>query len=242
MTTTRQKIAVLAVACLALLGAIGVAAPANAETSAVRLSATDEGQIRSFFTKFDVDSATQDQLVADFKAGIQWQSLTSTSVPATTSHKVSEGVDWNVETFADGSVRATGIGDSGANTPLSDRNGALSPRGVNDCGYSDGVAGNYYNCNIYYWVGVVTSNFKANFTINGSGYDSITSVWGSTFTAIGSCASSIPAPTIVKGSESSTGPAAAGFTATAQMCGYPYGTSFPSYLYVGGNRAWHEFS
>src|SRR5690606_24068857 len=122
-------------------------------------------------------------------------------------------------------------------------NGGISARGVDGCNYSAGKYGNFSNCHIYYWVGVVQLGFYANFSIVRGGNDKITSVWGGTLFAGGACAQHVPAPTITKGTGSSTGKATAGLTAQAAICPPVPGTvNFPSYLHVGGNQAQHVYS
>ncbi|WP_449407228.1 hypothetical protein [Microbacterium maritypicum] len=205
------------------------------ETTVSVLSPADEQTTRDFFEKFDVDVTTQDRLLAEFNAGESWDSMTSSATPVSVESRTIDGVSWTVSTFDDGSVRAEGIGSDAAA-------GGVSARGVDSCNYSVGKYGNFSNCHIYYWVGVVQLGFYANFSIVSGGNDKITSVWGGTLFAGGACSQSVPSPTIVKGTESSTGKAVAGLTAQATMCAINQTVNFPSYLHVGGNRADHVYS
>ncbi|PPH24831.1 hypothetical protein [Rathayibacter toxicus] len=120
--------------------------------------------------------------------------------------------------------------------------GGFRTLGVDDCGYSLGAQGNFVNCHIYYRVGTVQSGFYANFTITTNGPDAITSVWGGSFTALGSCSQSVPDVTIVTGRENAAGHAIAGYAPQATMCLTNYSTSFPSYLHVGADSAQHVYS
>lgn len=229
-------------ALFSAIGIIGLIAGLFAGTQAAQatqtapiLSPTDQAQLTEFFDKFNVSSVERASLMHAFYTGKTWQSMDGSSNPTSTETTTSNGVEWTVERFDDGSVRASGIGSNSTS-------GSVTVRGVNNCGYSAGKTGNFQSCYIYYWVGLVSSGFYANFTINASGYDKITSVWGGSFTAGGACSASVPAPSIVKGTESATGKAVAGYTPVATMCGLPYTTSFPSYLHVGGNQATHVYS
>jgi hypothetical protein len=230
-----------ATACAAAMCAATLAAPpltataAASNTRAVTLSSVEKSQLQDFFNQFGVDSSVRDRLISSFEQGAKWDSLSSASKPKSVERQVSKGLNWTVSTFTDGSIRAEAIGD-----PIVEP-GTVQTRGINDCGYSPGKTGNFRSCNIYYWVGAVQSGFKANFTINASGHDKITSVWAPSFTALGACGANVPDPRIVKGTESSTGKATAGYSPTATMCVTGYTTSFPSYLNVGGNRATHHY-
>jgi hypothetical protein len=217
------------------------ASAATAATPVIDLTDSEESQLRVFFDTFDVDTATQDELIATFESGGRWDSLSSESAPTSVDERVINGIPWMVTEYADGSVAASGIGGSPTSAEKAElARGGLSTQGVNDCGYSAGKTGSFSNCNIYYWVGAVTSSFRADFTIR-SGTDFITSARDSNFTAVGACSSSAPNPSIVRSIESGSSPAEAGFTASATMCVTGFTTTFPNYLRVGGNQATHYY-
>lgn len=208
------------------------------------LSEAAELDVREFFDKFDVPAATQNELIDNYEAGQQWDSLTSDATPASVEVVSSDGVEWTVNRFEDGSVRADGIGGGSASLGGNDDSGdSVVTLGVDGCGYSSGAYGNFFNCHIYYWVGLVQLGFYANFSINsGANNDQITTVWGGELFAGGGCSQSVPTASIVKGTESSTGPAVAGLTAQATTCVTNGTINFPSYLHVGGNQATHVYS
>ncbi|WP_427870940.1 hypothetical protein [Leucobacter luti] len=200
----------------------------------IQLKDRDRAQLQSCFDTFAVPKAQQDSLITSFLDGKMWKCVTNAESPVASEQLLRNGVRWNLDRFSDGSVRANGIG-----TPEFSQ--GHTPRGVNDCGYEPGKKGNFANCNIYYWVGLVQSGFRANFTVVHRGWDKITSVWAPSFTAIGACSANVPEPSIVKRTESPTGAAVAGFTPSATMCATNYSTTFPSYLHVGGDQATHHF-
>lgn len=227
---------------LSTLGGFGLAAIlslgfgsqlASASEPEPLFSPAEQEQLTSFFDTFDVSEPARKRLLASAASGETWQSMDGAATPVSSELIERDGVSWALERFRDGSVRATGVGGA---TP---EHGKV--RGVNDCGYRAGKTGSFKNCNIYYWVGLVQSGFRANFTINRSGYDSISAVWAPSFTALGACSASVPTPAVVKAKESSTGKAVAGYTPSATMCVTGYTTTFPSYLHVGGNQATHVF-
>nr|BFF09228.1 hypothetical protein GCM10025699_05310 [Microbacterium flavescens] len=222
----------------ALLMGVSIVSPAAAAEPApiVDLSDSDEVKVREFFDKFNVAEDTQDRLIAEFEAGGTWDAQSSTAKARKKSVREIDGVSWTVSTYADGSVRAEGIGEGPASA------GGVTPFGVDGCGYKAGATGNFSSCHIYYWVGVVQLGFYANFTISKTGYDKITSAWSGTLFAGGACSQNVPEARVVKGTESSTGKAVAGLTAQATMCATSFTVNFPSYLHVGGNQATHVYS
>lgn len=224
-------------AAIFALSTPAVASATTADEATIILSPADEQVARDFFDKFGVDLATQDRLLNEYRAGDSWDAMTSAAVPVSVEQQVSDGVTWTVNTFDDGSVRAEGIGSDSASL-----SGGVAARGVDGCNYSVGKYGNFSNCHIYAWVGVVQIGFYANFSIVSGGNDKITNVWGGTLFAGGACSQSVPPAQIIKGTESSTGKAIAGLTAQATMCGTMFNVSFPTYLHVGGNRADHVYS
>lgn len=232
----RTRVLAMVAAAILMVGGAPMAASADTTEPTSIMSPSDEQVARDFFDKFEVPAATQDRLINDFNAGGSWDSFSSSSEPTLVETRRFDGVSWTVSTFDDGSVRAEGIGSDAAA-------GGIAARGVDGCNYSAGKFGNFSNCHIYYWVGAVQMGFYANFSIVSGGNDKITSVWGGTLFAAGACGQSVPAPTIIKGTESSTGKAIAGLTAQATMCPpLPATVNFPSYLHVGGNQAQHVYS
>lgn len=223
---------------VAVASALTLVAPTtvHAAETAAPLPAAKEAYLRDFMTMFDVPKAKQELLIDDLERGEIWDSFSGSVDPVSTSRKTTQGQVWTVDRFPDGSVVAQSIEQA----PL--KPGGVQPMGVNDCGYTSGKFGNYSNCNIYYWVGVVSLNFKANFSIVSGGYDRITLAWSFTYSIGAACSASIASSGIVKGTESATGKAIAGFVVNAQMCGVPFSQTFPSYLYVGSNKALHEYS
>lgn len=199
------------------------------------MSVSDEKVVRQFFDKFAVSGDTQDRLIDEFKAGGSWDSLSSSSEPVSIETRDLGETSWTVSTFDDGSVRAEGIGSDVAD-------GAVSTLGVDGCNYSVGKFGNFSNCHIYYWVGLVQLGWYANFSIVSGGSDKITSAWGGSLWATGACSQEVPEARVIKGTESSTGKALAGLTAQASMCAVPGVVNFETYLHVGANRANHVYS
>jgi hypothetical protein len=233
----RRAVALAASAVLASTLLVGAPLSASASTPGIFAPGFEEAN-RAFLTTFGVTGSAQDELIDVLASGGTWDSMsTAHNKPIKSRQHYADGVTWDVSEFADGSISAKYVGSGVPGSSQLE----MSPMGVNDCGYSSGKTGNFSNCNIYMWVGAVSMGFKANFTINASGYDKITLLWGASWAIGGACSASQLYFGTPKATESSTGPAIGLLTVQAQMCVVGYNSNFNSELAVGSNKATHSW-
>lgn len=175
-----------------------------------------------FLTEYGVDQATQDDLFDKFLAGEPWDSFTSASTPVRVEETVEDGYNKTVSYYSDGSVAVSRLEVPVA--PIA-TGGVSTMSEPNGC--TIGSGGARTNCNVDTWVGLISMGFKANYNVSTN---TVSSVWGASWTIGGSCSSSL---VYLGRPNSNTGLE----TVSAQTCGVPYATSFNLQVQVSGGKA-----
>lgn len=214
-----------AVAAASLAMGLLASSPAFADepypdASPGQLTAIEEAG--DFLTEYGVDQATQDALFDKFLAGESWDSFTSASTPVRVEESVEDGYDVTVSYYSDGSVSVSRLEIPVARASSGDISTMSEPNGC-----TIGSGGARTNCNVDTWVGLISMGFKANYNVSSN---TVSSVWGASWTIGGSCSSSL---SYLGRPNSNTGLE----TVSAQMCGVPYATAFNLQVQVSGGTA-----
>lgn len=201
-----------ALAVLLAAGALVVASGAPAQ------AAPDDGaeSVRGFLAQYGATEATQDRLLAEYRAGGVWDSMSSSKQPVSTRSYTEPDGAYTVGTYADGSVAVTRV-----ETP--DPSGSDRARGISGCSVSGKV---YSNCKIDMWVGAVQLAFRATYNLSTN---QVTNAYGAEYTVLGACSASSnisrPAGNIAR------------LNVPTQLCVLPYSTVFWLQLTVSGGSA-----
>lgn len=196
------------------------AAEPNPGASTEQLAAIDEA--RDFLTDYGVDEETQEDLFTKFLSGERWDSFSSASTPVHVESSIEDSYDKTVSYYPDGSVAVSRIERPAAQNGDGGISVMSSPNGC-----TVGSGGTRTNCSVDTWVGLISMGFKANYNVSSN---TVSSVWGASWTIGGSCSSSLVYLGIPN---SHTGI----LTVSAQMCGVPYNTSFNLAVTVSGGVA-----
>lgn len=205
-----------------VIGAGAFAAPAAnaAEQEVAPIEETTLRDARAFLAEYGVDAATQDRLISRYLAGDAWDSFSSESSVVREETNVDEQYEETVRHYADGSVAVTRL-----ELPKTTTDGIGSRSAPNGCAI--GSNGARTNCNVDMWVGLISMGFKANYNLNTN---TVSSVWGASWTIGGSCSSS----QVYLGRPSSS----IGLLAvSAQQCAIPYSTTFNLQVQVSAGNA-----
>lgn len=212
ITRTNRGRAGSALAMLLTAAALALASGAPAQ------AAPDDGaaSIRGFLVHYGADQATQDRLLAEYRAGGVWDSMSSSKQPVSTRSYTEADGAYTVGTYADGSIAVTRV--EVPDPAASDRT-----RGISGCSVSGKV---YTNCKIDMWVGLVQLAFRASYNL---GTNQVTNAYGAEYTILGACGAS----------SSITRPAGniARLNVPTQMCALPYSSVFWLQLTVSGGSA-----
>lgn len=111
MTLVKKISTGFAIGCLALGTVSGASNPAFAENvtnevpaaNTVSLTEAEKLQIEEFFDKAGISSENQDNLMKKLEEGQLWDSISGTP-PVSSENFVENGVSFNKNTYADGSV------------------------------------------------------------------------------------------------------------------------------------------
>ncbi|WP_171924980.1 hypothetical protein, partial [Ralstonia sp. 3N] len=200
-------------------GALALASASPAQAG------SDDGtaSIRGFLAQYGADEPTQDRLLAKYRTGGAWDSMSSSKQPVSTRSFTETDGAYTVSTYADGSIAVTRV-----ETP--DTSASARARGISGCSVSGKV---YTNCKIDMWVGVVSMAFRASYNL---GTNQITNAYGPEYTIVGACGASPslgrPAGNIAR------------LNIATQMCVLPYSTLFWLQLTVSGGSArvsWNDY-
>lgn len=154
MITLVQRVAA---AAMATALSFAVAVPAGATMSDAPPS---DAEIREFWTEYGVTPNVQDALVNKLEVGGKLDSANAFAEPVDVSTTTHDGMNVTVETFADGSIRASGIEQA---TAADEQVGTLDT-GVTDCTVTSGtgfVA--YTGCQVFSANGTQNIQFKVNY-------------------------------------------------------------------------------
>ncbi|QNE36150.1 hypothetical protein [Leifsonia shinshuensis] len=188
-------------------------------------AAPDDGTapIRGFLAQYGADGPTQDRLLAEYRAGGVWDSMSSSKQPVSTRSFTGTDGAYTVGTYADGSIAVTRM-----ETP--DPTASDRARGIGGCSVSGKV---YSNCKIDTWVGVVSMAFRASYNL---GTNQVTNAYGPEYTIVGACGAS---PSLSRPAGNM-----ARLNIATQMCVLPYSTVFWLQLTVSGGSArvsWNDY-
>lgn len=212
MITRINRGAKSALAVLLTAGALVLASGTPAQ------AALDEGteSIRGFLAQYGADEATQDRLLAEYRAGGVWDSMSSSKDPVSTRSFTQADGAYTVGTYADGSIAVTRV-------EVPDSSAPGLARGISGCSVSGKV---YTNCKIDMWVGAVQLAFRASYNLSTN---QVTNAYGAEYTVLGACSAS----------SSITRPAGniARLNVSTQMCVLPYVTVFWLQLTINGGSA-----
>lgn len=155
----RSPIRHLAAITAAATLAFGVIAPAHATDTP---SSDPTAQIREFWTEYGVAPALQDALAAKLESGGNLDSGNAYAEPVSTDTTTSSTMTMTVETFADGSIRVTGIENAPTSTAESSV-GTLAT-GITDCrSYSGTGFVHYTGCRVISANGTQNISFKVDY-------------------------------------------------------------------------------
>lgn len=181
-------------------------------------AAPDDGaeSVRSFLAQYGADESTQDRLLAEYRAGGVWDSMSSSKNPVSTRSFTQADGAYTVGTYPDGSIAVTRV-------EAPDPNASALARGISGCSVSGKV---YTNCKIDMWVGAVQLAFRASYNLSTN---QVTNAYGAEYTILGACGAS----------SSITRPASniARLNVPTQMCVLPYSSVFWLQLTVSGGSA-----
>lgn len=193
----------------------------------------DTPDVRDFYTKYGVDEATQDRLIASMEEGDLIDALSSGEEPVSAEEILRDGVIEVVYTYQDGSVAVTSLENPEPLLP-----GSISPRAVSGCTINSGSG--YVtatNCLVNHTAAYASLSFRANYQRYASATGgSISPRYGTDVisSTIGSISSQ--SLTLVRANSTATEPA------VATLYGYLSGGVFSEDLYlslrVSGSAAW----
>jgi hypothetical protein len=224
----RGLFACLAVAVIAAGPAIATPAMANTHTKA---DSTDS-KILDWFANHGASQSVAHRLLAEFHAGIPWDSLKGNVTPSSLVTSQEGALSVTTATYPDGSISVSKTQNS---SPSSSNGVTVTPMAqVGSCDGSSSGSGWIYRTNCYVEGdnALIMVSFRADYYLVSQGYDLISAVRSPYEYTIGGTAAT-PILAITKANETSTGPATA--TATTQ-----YSSSATSFtarltLRVGSN-------
>jgi len=159
-----MKKLITAIACSVLLLFAG-APLATAATTQTEPAKNDQAalvaEVGDVLEKFGVPADKRESLIADYLAGIPWDSFESAAEPESVEQRTIDGFEYTVLTYPDGSFRASGF-------EVAREPSEITPyAGITGCSfYRSGGTAYYNNCTIRETVGVVTGDFRADYRMN----------------------------------------------------------------------------
>jgi len=167
-------------------------------TNKYSLSSEDTMELKTFFSKYEVNNVTQEKLINKFNEGRAWDSLDQNSQPVLTYTVSNDGQKELVSTYKDGSILVSAIDPALVEfnvpeIPTSEKSLKIvkdGPSRAVDPGTVTGGSGykSYKKAKVYSSSGIVSAYFYANFTIVQGGKDYISSVYDYKLTGIGGTA------------------------------------------------------
>jgi hypothetical protein len=148
-----RRLSILGAVVVLCSGLLLVPTGANAATTSAPAAKSttggavqiDEAGMRSRFTAAGVSKATQDRLIAKFRAGITWDSQNG-SKPVSDTTKVVGDEEVTTQTFADGSLIINSIEIP---KPASASGTGIQPQSISGCRAGSGVGSfPFYDCHI----------------------------------------------------------------------------------------------
>lgn len=166
------------------LASAAASAPASAsEPWTWQLNESESEQARSFMTKYGVDDATQDNLLAKLKRGQAWDALNGESSPVSEETTTVDQEQVTIKTYADGSIEvSSGLNISELKSAAA---GDISTFSIGSCDQilGSGPVTYYYGCHAWDGVTLIKLGFYLDFYIGSSA--KITQIWGPDSQCIG---------------------------------------------------------
>lgn len=163
----KLAVAVGVSAALLLAGSTpsGASEPIDPSELASSQGGSDEEEAsRAFMTEFGVDPRTQDRLLARARVGRLTLADTGLARPVGISTFVRGGSEFEVATFADGSISVVE-----REIPAQLAPGMVGPMAVSGCTISGSSSYTVYNgCKVHYRTAVFSYGFRASFTQSGA--------------------------------------------------------------------------
>jgi hypothetical protein len=203
MTNNRLHGFMAAMATAVALTTIGLASGANAApvtSTVVPLSSTDLAHFREVWNRYSVPSQQQTALIAKFRSGGTWDSLTN-AAPVSISTQTGGGVQETISRFPDGSIKVVQqetMPVPGQITPMADIYGCQV--------LSSGPGYINRSCAVHTNVVVADFGYGVTFKQAQNNYDSIISKSALTFNCYGGTCNS-PTVKILRTKETATLPA-----------------------------------
>lgn len=171
----KSMIRTLAASALAAAVSLGAIAPAGATDTA-----TDESsaEIRAFWDQYGVDPDVQDALVAKLESHGKLDASGAHAEPVSVDTDTTAGMSVTVETFADGSIRVSGVEQANAS---SESTGGIEllDSGVTDCTSSSGTGWVHYTgCRVFSANGTQNISFKVDYEKYSAGHAKILRSYG----------------------------------------------------------------
>lgn len=140
------------------------------------LSSADKAEMQASFEEYGLSADTQERLLAKWEAGQPWDSFLPDSEPVSTSTETADGVERQVDTYADGSlaIRETSIpeGQPGF-SPDNDASG------ISECQYTGSAYAAYWkNCKGNVNLLAISMGFYFDREYVRGGSAKITRAWG----------------------------------------------------------------